>query len=279
MSVPSTSPSGPGAALFATTSNLPELYERLLVGPLFGPWAERLLDRMPLAGTARVLDVACGTGIVSRLARRRLGDAGRIVAVDLSPGMLAVARGIEPAIDWREGSADRLPVGDDERFDAVLCQQGMQFFPDRAAAAREMRRVLAPGGRVGVAVWRSLEENELFRDLGAIGERFVGPIVDQRHAFGDADALAGLLREAGLSDVRVEPVTLEVRFPDDPAALARINAMALVGMSAVGKTLGDAERAAAVAAITEASLDALARYARDRAIVSPTSANIATAHA
>jgi ubiquinone/menaquinone biosynthesis C-methylase UbiE len=255
------------------------MYERLLVGPLFAPWAERLIDRVPLADSARVLDVACGTGIVSRLVRRRTSGAARVVGVDLSPAMLAVARGIEPAVEWREGPADRLPVGDDERFDVVFCQQGMQFFSDRAAAAREMRRVLVPGGRVAVAVWRSLEENPLFRDLGAAAEPLLGPIVDARHGFDDADALARLLLDAGSSDVRAEPLTIEVRFEIEPADLARINAMALVGRSAAGKTMSDAERAAMVETVTQASLDTVRRYARDGAIVCPTSANLATARA
>ena len=87
---------------FAQVS-FPEIYEQELVGPLFRPWAELILDDVELAAGDRVLDVACGTGIVARLAKERLGEAGRVVGVDLSPAMLAVARGLAAGIDWRQG--------------------------------------------------------------------------------------------------------------------------------------------------------------------------------
>lgn len=274
---PPTTPPTP-SPVFAAPS-FPELYERTLVGPLFAPWAEQLLGRAPLPAAARVLDVACGTGIVARLALRRLGGRGRVVGVDLSPGMLAAARAIEPAVDFREGSAERLPVADDERFDVAFCQQGMQFFGDRAAAARELRRALVPGGLLAVALWRPAEENGAFGDLGAVAERFLGPVDDVRYSFADGAALSALLRDAGFADVRVEAVTLETRLPVEPALLARMNATALVGMSAAGKSMSEAQRADAVAAITEASLEPLARYEKDGALAFPTSANVATARA
>ena len=127
-------------------SNFPEMYERFLVGPLFQPWADVLLDRVSLAAGDRVLDVACGTGIVARRAKVRLGEAGQVVGVDVSPQMLTIARDVAPDIDWREGNASALPVGATEKFDVVVCQQGLQFFPDKSAASAQMRAVLAPGG-------------------------------------------------------------------------------------------------------------------------------------
>src|SRR5262245_54249490 len=116
------------------TSSLPELYERFLVEPLFRPFSEVLLDRAALRDNDRLLDVACGTGIVARLALQKLGDRGRIVGVDASPAMLAIARAAAPAIDWRDGDAARLPIGNDEVFDLVSCHQGLQFFADKPAA-------------------------------------------------------------------------------------------------------------------------------------------------
>lgn len=268
-----TSPATPPA----TPTRFPELYERHLVGPLFRPWAERLLERVPLAAGARVLDVACGTGIAARLARERVGERGRVVGVDRNAAMLAVARSIEPAIDWREGDAAALPLADDERFDAVLCHQGVQFFPDRAAAARAMHAALAPDGWLAVGVWRSLGENGLFHDLARAAEPFVGPVRDGRHGFTDADALARLLTDAGFADVRVEAMTLETRFETDGAELVRLNANALLGMSEAGKAMADAERAAMAARIAEASLPELERYRDGGAIAFRTSANVATA--
>lgn len=257
--------------------NFPELYERLLVEPLFRPWGNVLLDNVSLAAGSRVLDVACGTGIVARLARERLGDQARIVAIDRSPAMLAVARAVEPAIDWREGDATELAVREEERFDVVVCHEGLQFFPDKMAAMRAMRRVLAPGGRVGVGVWRSLEENGLFHDLGLVAERYLGPIDDARHSFPDAEALAQLLVDAGFADVRVDRVSRETRFALDPAVLARLNAMAVIGMTPAGKAMSDTERAEMVDTLVSASLPAAARYVANGVITFQTSANIAVA--
>lgn len=275
-----TTPTPPPAGTIASAPTaFPELYERLLVGPLFAPWAGRLLDRVPLAAGSRVLDVACGTGILARLIRERLGGRCHVVAVDRSPGMLAVARGLEPAIDWREGDAAELPVGDDERFDAVLCHQGMQFFEDRPAAAQAMRRVLVPGGRVGIGVWRSLEENGLFHDLDLVAQRFVGPVDDVRHGFADAGALARLLADAGFANVRVEPLSYETRFALEPAVLAQLNATAVLGMTAAGRAMSDTERADAISALVGASLAAVERYAEGGVIAFRTGANLATARA
>jgi ubiquinone/menaquinone biosynthesis C-methylase UbiE len=97
--------------------SFPEMYERWLVGPLFRPWAEVILEEVALTPGDRFLDIACGTGIVARLARERLGDTGHVVGIDVSPQMLAVARAAAPGIDWREGNATALPLQDGEQFD------------------------------------------------------------------------------------------------------------------------------------------------------------------
>jgi ubiquinone/menaquinone biosynthesis C-methylase UbiE len=254
----------------------PEMYEQWLVQPLFRPWAEIVVDRLNLAAGHRVLDLACGTGIVARLAKERLGDNGHVVGVDVSPQMLAVAIAVAPDIDWREGNATALPLGDGERFDAVACQQGLQFFPDKPAAACEMRRALTPGGRVAVATWRSLDDAPIFQELKEVAERFVGPITDQRHSFGDADALAGLLMNAGLSDVRVEPMTRTIRF-DDGQWFVRLNAMALVGMSQAARVMTDAERARVVEAIVVESATVTPRYTEGATLAFDIGANVATA--
>src|SRR5687768_12626895 len=111
--------------------SFPEMYERWLVGSLFRPWAEMTLDEVELSPGDRVLDIACGTGIVARVAKERLGDAGHVAGIDISPDMLAVARAVAPAIDWRQGSASALPLHDGEQFNVVVCQQGLQFFPEK----------------------------------------------------------------------------------------------------------------------------------------------------
>jgi len=267
----------PSQRLF--TSSLPELYERFLVGPLFRPFAKELLDRADLTENDRLLDIACGTGIVARLAQQRLGAGGRVAGVDASPGMLAMARSTAPAIDWREGDAARLPVGNNETFDIVTCHQGLQFFADKPAATREMRRVLAAGGRLALGTWHRVDEIPLMRDLQSVAEGHLGTFVDQRHSFGDPDAIRPLLAEAGFGMIRVETVTHTIRMSDGAAIFARLNTMAIVAMSAAAKIMTDEQRAQAVAAITNDSVVAMQRYLDGNDLVWDLGTNIATARA
>jgi ubiquinone/menaquinone biosynthesis C-methylase UbiE len=257
-------------------SSFAEMYEHSLVGPLFRPWAEIMLEEVNLTSRDRVLDVACGTGIAARLAKERLGDAGFVAGVDLSPQMLSVARGAGPGIDWREGSASDLPLHEGEQFDVVLCQQGLQFFPDKPAAARQMRRALAPGGRLGIATWRPIRDMPFVSELHRIAERHLGTIIDQRHSFGEAAPLEALLHEAGLHDVRVKSMSRTIRFDDGPV-FVRMNAMALAGMSPAGKQMSEEERGRVVAAIASASAEVLSSYSNEAGLAFEISTNIATA--
>lgn len=257
-------------------STFPEMYERHLVGPLFRPWAELTLDEMMPAPGDRILDIACGTGIVARVARERLGGAGTIVGVDVSADMLAVARAVAPGIDWREGNANALPLGEGERFEVVVCQQGFQFFPDKPAAAAQMRRALAERGRLAVATWRSDDEIPFFRDLRRVGERHLGPIADARYGFGDAAPLEALLRGAGFRDVRSKTVSRTIRF-EDGAPFLHMNAMAFVGMSAAGKAMGEQERRRVVEAIAQESVPVLERYSDGSGLAFTLGTNLATA--
>ena len=134
-----------------------------------------------LSPSERVLDVACGTGVVARLAAARVGGSGNVVGLDLNPGMLAVAASIAPEtpatsapITWREASATKMPFTD-ASFDIVYCQLGLQFFPDRSAALREMHRVLVSEGRLGLMVWRGIEHSPGFRVLADALGRHVRP--------------------------------------------------------------------------------------------------------
>jgi SAM-dependent methyltransferase len=131
----------------------PENYERYFVPAIALPLASALVESAELSPGERVLDVACGTGVVARLAAERVGDGGLVTGLDVNPGMLAVARSVSSpvAIEWREGTAEdsQLP---DEAYDAALCQMGLQFFADRRMAMAELSRVLAPGGRLAANV-------------------------------------------------------------------------------------------------------------------------------
>ena len=260
------------------TSSLPELYERFLVEPLFRPFAQELLDRTALSPTDRLLDVACGTGIVARLAETTVVDRGRLVGVDASPAMLAKASSVAPTIEWRQGDAAQLPVRPDEAFDVVTYHQGLQFFPDKPAAVREMRRVLAPGGRVAIATWLSVDDVPLLRDLQRVAEQHLGSYVDYRHSFGGAEALKRLLTNAGLHEVVVETVTRTVRLGGGAELFGRLNTMAVVGMSPAAKRMTDEERAHVTDAITDDSVKALQGYVDGSELVFSLGTNVAIGH-
>jgi ubiquinone/menaquinone biosynthesis C-methylase UbiE len=257
-------------------ASFPEMYERWLVEPLFRPWAELTLDEVNLSAGDRVLDIACGTGIVARLARKRLGVGAQVVGIDVSPDMLAVARALAPDIDWREGIAGALPLRDGEQFDVVACQQGLQFFVDKPAAVGEMRRALTNRGRLAVTTWRPDEEIPLFRELRHVAEHHLGPIVDQRHSFGDQASIETLLRAAGFEGVRSRTVSRIIRLGGDTPFL-RLNTMALVGMSAASKTMSDEERKRIVETIVSESASALRRFTDASVIAFELSTNLTTA--
>ena len=255
------------APLFVATT-FTEIYERVLVGPLFRPFAEQLLTRVAPTSTDRVIDVACGTGIVARVARERLGPGARIVGVDVAPAMLAVARTVDQSIEWREGNATSLPVGATEHFTVLTCHQGLQFMPDKPAAIREMRRVLAPTGCVAIATWSSLDDLPGMVELNAIVERHVGPITDSRHSLGDPKALKQLLVEGGFNDVEVGTLSQDVQFAGGEL-FARLNAMAAFGMSEKGKALAESERSELARKIAVESRDVIAKSTKNGVFVLP----------
>jgi len=206
----------------AVTSSLDEAitaasaYETLHVPALFEQWAVHVADAAQVDDGDRVLDVACGTGILAREAALRVGAHGSVAGVDPDPGMLAVAESLEPSIRWREGVAESLPYPDDS-FDAVVSQFGLMFFTDRAAALREMIRVLVPGGRVAVAVWDALERSQAYPRVVALLERMAGrQAADALRApfvLGDRTALGDLFRRAGVEAIDVTIHRGTARFP------------------------------------------------------------------
>jgi ubiquinone/menaquinone biosynthesis C-methylase UbiE len=160
----------------------PEMYERWLAPSLFRLWAELTLDEVNLAAGDRLLDIACGTGVVARVAKQGLGDGEYVVGVDVSPDMLTVARAVAPEIDWGQGNAADLPIKDEEKFEVVVCQQGLQFFSDKAAAVAQVRRALLEGGRLAVSTWRSDNEIPFFRELRALESRLKSHCLSRRSA-------------------------------------------------------------------------------------------------
>jgi SAM-dependent methyltransferase len=258
----------------------PEIYERHMVPAIFGPWAEDLLALATPKPGERVLDVACGTGVVARLAAQRVGPNGTVVGLDLNPGMLAVARTLPPPvgapIEWREGNGGAIPFPD-ATFDLALCQQGLQFFPDRSAALREIRRALVPSGRLALSVWRPIRHSPGFAALAAALEHFISPdgaaIMQGPFALGSGDDLRTLIAGAGFGGVVLRPAVKALRFPSpEEFVLSYVAATPLAGL--VAKATDDAR----AALITEISAT-LKSFVGREGLVFPIEAHLALAYA
>ena len=196
-----------------------EIYERGLVPAIFAPWATILIEQATLQPGDRVLDVACGTGVVTRLAARQVGSTGQIIGLDTNTGMLAVARSLPPipgvSLEWQEGNALAMPFAD-ASFDALLCQQGLQFFPDRSAALNEMHRVLVPGGRLVLSVWGSLERCPGYAALVGALEHHIGTTAASSmrapFALGEASEVRSLLAEGQFHEVQLHTTVRTAHF-------------------------------------------------------------------
>jgi len=259
----------------------PEVYERELVPAVFGPWAPILVELAHPKPGERVIDIACGTGIVARIAAPRVGPGGAVAGVDLNPGMLNVARSLETAdgaasVEWREASADKLPFPDGS-FDVAYCQLGLQFFADRPAALREMRRVLSAKGRLAVMVWCGIHDSPGFEAFAEILERNVGPAAASimRAPFGlsDADELSRLVAAAGFLNIVVQRTVGAVEFP----SIERFVLSYVAGSPLAGHVLqaGDVARENLIA---DSKL-VLDKYVGSRGLAFPIAAHLLTAMA
>ncbi len=187
------------------SGSIAELYERYLVPLIFEPYATDLAARLASKSLTSVLEVAAGTGVVTRAMARALPESVSIIATDLNPPMLdhAATLGIDRPVEWRQADALDLPF-DDETFDAVVCQFGVMFFPDKAKAYAEAGRVLKPGGTLLFSVWDRIEDNE-FADTVTQAMRTIFPDNPPRflartpHGYHDTDLIAQDLARAGFT--------------------------------------------------------------------------------
>ena len=194
----------------------PQSYERYFVPAIGGPLAHDLIAEAALRPGERVLDVACGTGVVSRLAAERVGASGSVAALDLNAAMLGVARTVPaptaPPIRWYESTAESMPLPDGA-FDVVLCQLGLQFIEDRPAALREIHRVAAKGGRALVSVPTPTEF------FGVLDQAFVRHIpraaefVRAVFSLNDPAEVERLFRGAGFREVTIRQYTRTMQLP------------------------------------------------------------------
>jgi SAM-dependent methyltransferase len=192
-----------------------EVYEEFFVPALFRQWAPRVADAAGIEPGQRVLDVACGTGVLARTVADRVGAEGAVVGLDVNEGMLEVARKKAPGIEWRSGPAEALPF-DDVSFDRVVSQFGLMFFENRTAAIREMVRVLRRGGRLAAAVWASLDTSPGYAAVEAMLARLFGDeiagAIRAPFVLGDSEELRRLFAGAGFGDATIATYEGTARF-------------------------------------------------------------------
>jgi ubiquinone/menaquinone biosynthesis C-methylase UbiE len=265
-----------------SSNNPAEIYDQYFVPAIFVPWTRVLLEHAAPNASEHVLDVACGTGVVARSIAPLIGPEGKVVALDVSSDMLAVARALPaPAgavIEWREGDALALPDGP---FDLVLCQQGLQFFPDPAAAVREMRRVLDIGGRVILSVWQPLQLHVVYEALfQSTAHHLDATVADLAHAWslGDVEKLRELFDGAGFQGLEIKQESVVVQFPS-PDRFVELTVLGGATTIPAFAELSEAERAALVESVKEETEDVLKEYRDEQTVAFPMFAHTVVARA
>lgn len=243
-----------------------EAYEHLLVPALFQPWAEAVLPVVdPSCGHA-VLDIACGTGCLTRLMAARVAPTGQVHGLDCSGDKLAVARRLAPECEWHLGNAGTLPFPD-ASFDRVTCQFGLMFFEDPERALREMRRVSR--GSITLTCWNRLEHNGAFADLDRVYLRHLGPDLEDMlqapYRFGDPDALLAVMDRAGLPGAFLRTLALPARYP---SVTSLLDADRLGWMAACGLQVPDPD------SLQREAETLLVPYLRPEGLAFPTSAHV-----
>ncbi len=208
------------------TGSIPDIYDDFLVPLIFEPYAQDMARRVAETSPAKVLETAAGSGVVTRALAPLLAGRARYVVTDLNPPMLERAKRQQPAdgrIDWKPADAMALPF-EDGAFDAVCCQFGVMFLPDKVAGYREARRVLRDGGTLVFNVWDRIEHNHFAQSVTDTAAGFFPDdpprfLARTPHGYHDVDAICAELRAAGFGQIEVATITEESRAgsPRDPA--------------------------------------------------------------
>ena len=255
----------PEQETFQVQGNAAQIYEEQKVPAMFRHLAEATLRQVEVPEGSRVIDIACGTGIVGRLLAEKVGKSGSVTGVDLNAGMIEVAKRSHPnCVDWRQGDVTDLPFPD-HSFDMAFCQQGLQFFPDKLAALKEIRRILTPGGIVIFTVWSAVPPlataiaDGLTRYVSAeVAKTSVSPFV-----LNDSEVIQTLFVDSGFLEIQMETMVVERRIGPPEESIPR-EMVSSAYADDVGK-LDMATRAALVDEVGEALRD----YRTDDGIAIP----------
>lgn len=241
--------------------NPADLYERIFVPALFGPWADALAQSASPRGEERILDLACGTGAAGRAVMARLNGSSRVTGLDLDRRMLAVGAKSAPGMGLLQGAGERLPLANGS-FDLVLCQQGLQFFVDRQQGANEIYRVLAPRGRAVVSAWQGIEHHPVYRAVyAALAERLGSDPTALGVIFSlpDSNDLVRLFVHAGFIEVSARAEQRAAAIPQAGQFLRRTIRAAGINAPAY-QALGPGERSTLVDEVCAAVMPGLSHY-------------------
>ena len=261
---------------FQLAGNAAEIYERIMVPLWFGRWAEALIDHMALKPGERVLDVACGTGVTTRLAKRNVGASGKVDGLDINASMLAQAATLADGLDigWleRDVADSGLPDGG---YDVILSQHGYHYFPDKPAALGEFHRLLSPGGRFGYSIWDG--HSPYTRAICAAVERHISPEIARKQRSQretpTADALAEAAQAAGFREVEVIRQELMIDVPRAPEFVPQH--LGSMPIAAAFLALPDAEKTRLISDVETALSD----YVQGDRLVYPDAVHVVTGRA
>ncbi len=198
------------------TRSAAEVYEEFYLPALFQEWTSLVVNTADIQSAQRVLDIACGTGVLTIEVADRVGSDGTVIGLDPNEGMLALARRKAPAIEWRQGFAESIPF-ESNYFDAVVSQFGLMFFEDKLTAIKEMHRVLRPGGRLAVAVWDSLENTPGYAAITDLLQQLFGDeaanAMRAPYSLGDTQILGTLFTDAGVREAEITTHEGTAHFP------------------------------------------------------------------
>ena len=257
-------------------------YENNTVKHTTGPHAAVLIEHASPKQGERVLDVACGTGIVARLAAPLVGSSGAVTGVDINPAMIAVARSVPqpdgPAIDWREANAEALPLPASS-VDLVVSLAGLQFIPDKKRALAEMHRVLRPGGRLALSIWDSPDRNPIGNIVWGSLARRLDVSIDRLNpgfTLGDPALLEDMLQGSGFSEIEITSRSLDLWHPNDGIHIPEI-LQRTAGFLPVVANMSPEERAALASDAEAEIFKGLEAYRDGDGLRSPSTALIGVA--